>query len=163
MVGITSTTPAIYSAYKIAAAARDQGVPVVMGGPHPTALPYESLEQCDVVVSGEGEETIVDLCNAIEARSSLRRVKGILYKDGMKIVDSRPREFIEDLDSIPFPALHLFPDIRKYTIQNPLLDSKATSCVILTSRGCPYDCVFCYKRIFGSVYRYRSPGNVVEE
>ncbi|WP_455368078.1 B12-binding domain-containing radical SAM protein [[Eubacterium] cellulosolvens] len=163
MVGITSTTPEIYNAYKICNVAKEEGVPVVMGGPHPSALPYESLEECDLVVRGEGEGTIVNVCNAIETGESLRDIRGILYKDKEKVVDNTPRELIRDLDSIPFPAVHLFPDIKKYTIQHPLLDRKSASGVILTSRGCPYNCVFCYKSIFGNVYRYRSSENVLSE
>jgi anaerobic magnesium-protoporphyrin IX monomethyl ester cyclase len=163
MVGVTATTPAVYNAYEICRIARKEDVPVVMGGPHPSALPYESLEECDAIVSGEGEETIVHVCNAVEKGSSMREIRGILYKDDGRIVDNRPRGFIKDLDSIPFPALHLFPDAAKYTVQHPLLDKKVASGVILTSRGCPFNCVFCYKAIFGSVYRYRSPQNVLAE
>ena len=163
MVGITSSTPTIHNAYGIGRIAREEGVPTVMGGPHPSALPHESINECDVVVRGEGEETIVDLCEALEAGKGLTKVRGILYKDGSRVVDNGPREFIKNLDSIPFPALHLFPDISNYTVQHPLLDSKVVSGIILTSRGCPHNCVFCYKSIFGSIYRYRSPENVVAE
>jgi len=163
MVGVTSTTPAVYNAYKICKVARQEGVPVVMGGPHPSALPFESLDECDLVVCGEGEETIVEVCKAVETGSSLKGIRGIVYRDDGTVVDARPRDFIRDLDSLPFPAWHLFPDIGRYTIQHPLLDSKVASGVILTSRGCPHNCVFCYKSIFGSAYRYRSPANVLRE
>jgi anaerobic magnesium-protoporphyrin IX monomethyl ester cyclase len=163
MIGVTSTTPTINNAYAICRIAKEEGVPVVMGGPHPTALPLESLKECDIVVCGEGERTIAELCNALEGERQLRDVKGIIYKENGGFVDNRPREFIENLDDIPFPSLHLFPDINKYTVQHPLLDTKVTSGIILTSRGCPYNCLFCYKAIFGSTYRYRSPQNVLAE
>jgi len=166
MLGITSTTPTIYNAWNVCSIAKEEGVPIVMGGPHPTALPQESIEKCDVIVNGEGEKTIVDVCNAIDGKkikAIMKKVRGIYYKRGKKIVSTGKQEFIKDLDSIPFPAMHLFPDISNYSTQHPLLDKKVISGSIITSRGCPYNCVFCFKSIFGNVYRYRSPQNVVEE
>jgi len=166
IVGITSTTPTIYNAWNVCSIAKEEGVPVAMGGPHPTALPQESVDKCDIIVNGEGEKTIVDVCNAIDGKkikASMKKVRGIYYKQGKKIVSTGKQEFIKNLDSIPFPAMHLFPDISNYSTQHPLLDKKVISGSIITSRGCPYNCVFCFKSIFGNVYRYRSPQNVVEE
>ncbi|MEM3956366.1 MAG: radical SAM protein [Candidatus Bathyarchaeia archaeon] len=165
IIGITASTPMIYDAYAVAKAAKEvcPNSTVILGGPHPTFLPIETLQECpavDIVCIGEGEETIVEVSEAIKKRMDLSNVRGIAFrkKDG-EIVRTEPRPLIKDLDSIPFPAWHLLP-MDKYTV----LGKKAMVCHVMSSRGCPFQCIFCSSsRIFGRKYRARSAKNVVDE
>jgi anaerobic magnesium-protoporphyrin IX monomethyl ester cyclase len=155
-MGISSCTPSIKEAWRLVKIAKDLGKTVVLGGPHPTALPEESLSKdVDVVVRGEGEETIREICSGKPNKNIL----GISYRDKGKIVHNENRPFITDLDSIPFPARHLF-DLRKYS---PEFHRHKFVGDIMTSRGCPFNCNFCYKAVFGRQYRTRHPKNVVDE
>lgn len=129
---------------------------VVMGGPYATSMVERVLESADCVVRGEGEHTMLDLLDNIE---NLGKVKGISYKKDGKIIHNENRELINDIDELPFPAHHLLPDLTIYKGR-----ARASPVgPILTSRGCPYGCIYCDKNIFGRTFRARSPENVVEE
>jgi radical SAM superfamily enzyme YgiQ (UPF0313 family) len=162
IVGITSVTPSIYQAYEVAETAKRmrKDCTVVLGGPHATFLPIETLKECkyvDVIVRGEGEETIRDLVETIEKGEDLDNVKGITFRKGGEIVDVGPRPFVKDIDDIPFPTRDLLP-IHLYNVNGV----KYTT--MLTSRGCPFRCSFCSSsRLFGGYWRGRSPENVLEE
>ncbi|MEM1563079.1 MAG: radical SAM protein [Candidatus Bathyarchaeia archaeon] len=162
VVGITSTTPSIYEAYRVAEAAksvRDDCI-VVIGGPHVTFLPEEALTECksvDVIVQGEGEETFQELVKAIDHGTPLENVRGIAYRKNDKVVVTKPRPFIRDLDKIPFPSFDMLP-IWRYELQ------RVRYMPITSSRGCPFKCSFCASsHLFGGCWRGRSPKNVVEE
>lgn len=163
--GITATTPLIYSAFELAERLKKQGAYIVLGGPHPTCLPDESLSQSciDYVVRGEGEYTFYELLEAIKNKSSLEGIKGLSYKENNKICHNPPREFIKNLDELPFPAFELFGDLKKYSHPQPLIGWRKPVVNIMTSRGCPFNCHFCYKGTFGTKWRARSPENVVAE
>ena len=132
---------------------------VGVGGPHLTAYPQESLSNnnFDFGVFGEGEKTILEIVNAIQEGRWLDGIKGCIFRKNGEIIINSPREEIDDLDSIPFPAIDLLP-YKKYfafSVKHPLA-------TIVTSRGCPYSCKFCFQDYLGS-YRARSPENVIEE
>lgn len=136
------------------------GIITIAGGPHFTFTDRESLEECpelDIVVRGEGEATISHLCKAIETKEPLNKVPGITFrdKDG-SIVRNSDREPIADIDSIPFPAWHLFPVDKYHWVGNRLL---ATS----SSRGCPYNCPYCITWKVHKGVRRRNPAKIVEE
>jgi len=144
---------------------------VVLGGPLATTLPQELLKvsQADFIVVGEGEKTIVSLVSAIEHDDSFTDVKGIAYRVGSQIVVTEPAEPIADLDTIPFPARHLL-DMNRY-LRN-YFDSfgfkingfgKIKSTNLITSRGCPYNCTFCFRGMWGNKWRGRSPENIIDE
>ena len=166
IVGVTATTSSIYDAYNVAKAAKEinPGVKVVIGGPHVTFTAKETLKECpfiDVVVRGEGEETFRELVNFFESSSedtwSLEEVKGITFRKDNKIIETDSRSLIKNLDSIPFPAYHLLP-MEKYSLEGKRFAT------IITSRGCPFSCIFCSSsRLFGKTWRARSPENVIEE
>jgi anaerobic magnesium-protoporphyrin IX monomethyl ester cyclase len=162
VVGVTSVTPSIYEAYKVAEIAKKvrEDCTVILGGPHATFMPRQTLEECkyvDMIVRGEGEETTRELIEHIEKGASLREVKGITFREDNEIIDTEPRPFIKNIDDIPFPSRDLLPlDLYKYN------GVKYTS--MLTSRGCPFKCSFCSSsRLFGGFWRGRSPENVLEE
>jgi anaerobic magnesium-protoporphyrin IX monomethyl ester cyclase len=173
MVGITANTIQIKSAWRDAALVKlVADIPVVLGGPHPTILPAESAErpEVDIVVRGEGEATWEELCQWRVADdgwpmaiSGLQSVPGISYQTPDGQVHHNPdRPVIEDLDSLPLPAYHLFK-MDRYTNLQPTVDRIAgPSYPILTSRGCPYRCTYC-SQIGPRRWRMRSPQNVVAE
>jgi radical SAM superfamily enzyme YgiQ (UPF0313 family) len=138
LVGITSSTKTAPRAYQIARAYRERGVPVVLGGIHPTAMPAEALEHCDAVVVGEAEESWPRLIRDFQ-RGNLERI----YR----------QEGFTPPEEIP-PARHDIYNPKDYFPVSPL---QAT-------RGCPYLCDFCsVRRFFGGTYRYRPLEKVIAE
>lgn len=136
---------------------------IVLGGAHPTALPRMVIEEtsADIVVRGEGELTIVELCKNLSKfgfSSQLSKVKGISYKLNGSYNQNPDRELINDLDILPFPARHLLP-MERYTFK---IDSKS-AVNLLSSRGCPFNCIYCQKNIFKRKIRQRSAENIIKE
>ncbi|MGQ9530984.1 MAG: B12-binding domain-containing radical SAM protein [Candidatus Bathycorpusculaceae bacterium] len=162
IVGITSVTPSIYQAYAVAKIAKEvrKDCKVVLGGPHASFLPRQTLKECeyiDVVVKGEGEKTTEELANTIEKGEPLDKVKGVTFRKGDEIIDNEPRPFIKNIDEIPFPSWDLLP-FHLYQA------NAVRYSTMLTSRGCPFNCSFCSSsRLFGGYWRGRSPENVLEE
>jgi len=164
-VGITANTEQILEAGEAARIVKqmDPHIPIVIGGSHSTALTKETLEELplvDFAVFGEGEITLCELLERIRGKASFSDVAGLAYRNGEEIILNSPRPHIENIDSLPLPAFDLFP-MNRY---HPSYRARKThrELPISTSRGCPYECVFCTK-IFGSQVRYRSPDAVVEE
>ena len=119
---------------------------VVLGGYHPTFEFASVLEEesVDIVIRGEGEYTMLDLVHAIEEERDLKQVQGLAFhdKDDGSLVVTEDRPIIENLDELPFPALHLMP-MDKYKILN-ISTNVAT---VITTRGCPMQCSFCFDGI----------------
>ena len=185
VVGITANTPQVMQAWRTAKRIKAvHDVPIVLGGPHVSVLPEESAArpEVDMVVRGEGEETWLHICRTVEsylkdqptfstaalmdpALDIWKDVQGITYKTSDGKVHTNPdRPAIRDLDSLPWPAYHLFK-MEKYTNLQPAMDKVdgSRSFSILTSRGCPYRCTFCSQSIMPIRWRARSPENVLEE
>ena len=119
----------------------------------------------DVVSHYEGEETFLEVVRAIESKKGFANVKGISYRENGVIIKNSPREFIEDLDTIPFPARHLV-NMDLYLDDEPsIFGMRAPATTFITSRGCPQSCVFCtIKTVWDDMnFRSRSPKNVVDE
>ena len=128
-------------------------IPLVLGGPHPSIFKEKVLEQtpADYAIYGEAELTLNELLEGKKKNS----IKGLIWRKGNKIITNPARPFIEDLDSLPFPAYDLF-DLKKYL--------KGDVIRIVSSRGCPYNCIYCsIKFTMGKNFRARSAENVVEE
>jgi radical SAM superfamily enzyme YgiQ (UPF0313 family) len=163
IVGVTCTTLTYKSGLKIVRIAKEvwPNCITTMGGPHVTFWDDKALQEepsLDVVVRGEGENTVLELAQRIEDSKPYIDLIGTTCRNGSGIVKNADRPFLENLDSLPFPALHLWQhteNLRKYgTIPYP----------VMTSRGCVYWCNFCTAvRMFGRRYRMRSPKNVVDE
>jgi radical SAM superfamily enzyme YgiQ (UPF0313 family) len=180
IVGVTANTPQVKQAWRVARTVKEQlGVPVVLGGPHVSALPKESAErpEVDAVVEGEGEATWVELCTTVERvrlgegrddhalREAFRAVQGIHFRDSDgEIIATPERPAIADLDGMPWPAYHLFK-MERYTNLQPTVDhvNGQFSFSVLTSRGCPYRCTFCSQSIMPQKWRSRSPESVLAE
>jgi anaerobic magnesium-protoporphyrin IX monomethyl ester cyclase len=134
---------------------------LVVGVPLPTLDPTSFLEVFDVAVVGEGEETMVDLADCVEKGTDLSGVKGIAYKEGSKVRFNSPRGFVKNLDCLPFPSRELFDNkaYKRYYAKR----FGYTTTPLITSRGCPFTCDFCSRPIFGTSFRARSAGNIVDE
>lgn len=141
--------------------------PVVIGGAHITALPEFSLKDtgADFCVIGEGEVTVKELAESLESGATdFNNIKGLAYKDNGTIRVNEPRELIENIDSLPFPAWHLMPP-EKYHIAPVLASSdRSPLAPIMSTRGCPYLCKYCASHItWRRKLRFRSPEKVVDE
>ncbi len=171
VLGITAATPLIEDAWEMAKIGKQYGMTTILGGPHLTIMPAESLgpehPYVDYTFKGEAEEGLVEFVNALERgkRPEDLGIPGLNFRFGEDIYVSPDSPMIQDLDALPFPAHDLFK-IDKYTNLQPLtdgLDPHARSFTILTSRGCPYKCTFCSKPVTGNTWRGRSVENVVAE
>ena len=154
IVGISAMTSEIYNAAAVAAEAKRilPNCTTVIGGAHAISIPYgtlEEFEEFDILVNGEGELTILDLVQTISAGKPLDDVQGILFRRNGTIVTNPDRDWIKDLDSLPFPAWHRYP-------------KRAPFYYVLSTRGCPHNCAFCMT-ILGKKQRKRSPESVVSE
>lgn len=161
LVGVTCVTlnyPIAARMLKVCKAF-DPRIVTVIGGPHATFALEETLLRApwiDVIAIGEGERTLVELAKAVHGGGEIRQVDGIAFADGSTVVKTEPRPLIDDLDQLPMPARHLLPLARYRALGVP--------CTVITSRGCPYSCIFCSgHRMFGRKVRFRSPGPVVDE
>ena len=159
IVGITSMTPTFRGALEAAQLAKDYGATVVMGGVHMSILAKETLSyDCiDYGIVGEGEESFVELCAALEFGLDYEHIEGLCYRKNGKIVIGAPR-LVEDIDSLKWPAYHLLPMDRYSSI----IGLHPTS-TMMGSRGCPYQCGFCFKTPSDKKYRSRNVESIVSE
>ena len=135
----------------------------VLGGHGPSPEPefFLRISQADAIVIGEGEETIIELVKAIEEQTPLSKVKGIAYKTEKRVIINKRRPLIKDVDTIPFPAYHLFP-VHYYRLQRPPYCSSTDFVMdLIGGRGCKFRCNFCYRLDKG--FRPRSVENIIEE
>ena len=135
----------------------------IIGGHGPSPEPEYFLKKtgADVAVIGEGEDTIVELMAALQKPAKLAAVKGIAYRNGDQVTINARRPAIKDIDTIPFPAFHLFP-IDYYRLLRPPNVRKTDFVMpVLSGRGCVYKCNFCYRMDKG--YRTRSNESIIEE
>jgi anaerobic magnesium-protoporphyrin IX monomethyl ester cyclase len=133
---------------------------VVLGGPHPSVYPRETvaLPNVDYAVAGEGERTLVALAGALEG-GGFEGVPGLAFRRGGIAVSNGMSPPIDDLDSLPFPARRL----THYWKYSSLLARRSPATTMFTSRGCPHRCVFCDRPQMGKRFRARSARNVAEE
>ncbi len=110
---------------------------------------------------GEGELTVVELMKAVAGDMEFADVQGIAYFDGEKTVINKRRPLIKDVDSIPFPAYKLFPVEYYRLLRKPHAGYNDFVMSVLSGRGCPYRCTFCYRMDEG--FRPRSSAGIVEE
>jgi radical SAM superfamily enzyme YgiQ (UPF0313 family) len=139
----------------------DKNIPVIVGGPHPNIYMNETIvfDEVDIIVLGEGEKVFTDLVNRLSSGKDIMDMPGIAAKQNGKLVINDQKGFIEDLDSLPFPARNLTPYKKYYSI----LGKHSTYTTMISSRGCPYKCLFCDRAYYGKIYRKRSAQNVIQE
>lgn len=165
---VYTSTPSIYNDVEVSGELKSllPGCFTVLTGPHVSALPVESLgldQRVDAVARGEYDVTIQELADVLPDRSKLRSVKGLTFRNGTEIISNPDREYIQDLDAMPFVSevykKHLNVEDYFYAhCRFPVVS-------IFTSRGCYAKCTYCVypERMFGRRQRQRSPENIVAE
>ena len=145
IVGITSTTPAVMDAFRVAKLIKglNRKILTIIGGAHPGITAEHTLSQCndiDIVCRGDGEFVMLEMANGVERR----HIKGISYKNGGGIISNEDRDSFEDLDRLPYPARHLF-DTKFYFSEGVAVmrGTMMRAATIFTARGCPFKCAFC--------------------
>jgi anaerobic magnesium-protoporphyrin IX monomethyl ester cyclase len=176
IVGLGVLSTVRHSALRLAVIAKEQGCTVIAGGPDPTARPEgyllangdegaigDGAAAIDVVVIGEGEESAVELVASLLGRSdkSLDEIGGLALCRDQKVIRTEPRPLYSDIDAIPFPARDLL-DMDAYR-QAWRGKHGFWALSVIATRGCPYECSWCQKGVFGRSYRPRSPESVAEE
>lgn len=161
IVGITVMTLLIQNAIKVAALVKkvNKDIKVVLGGPHLSIFPKEALafECIDYAIYGEGEYSFLDLVKRLEAGVLPEDLKGLIYRKNDAVVINEVA-LVDDLDSLPFPALDLLPR-QKYSLVNAVSSFSS----IVTTRGCPWRCGFCLRDPMNSRLRLRQSSLVVDE
>ncbi|MBN1804551.1 MAG: radical SAM protein [Sedimentisphaerales bacterium] len=165
IVGITAWTTFAASSFTVAAICKqyNKDMPVVFGGPHATIKYDEIMKICpdvDIIVKGEGEKTFPELVRSMQCkkqidRQTLKNIKGIAFRQDGQIINNPNSEFIQDLDTLPLPA-------REFLLNKDKYDSEDMG-LMMTSRGCPYNCAYCATSIWKRKIRYRSVDNVINE
>ena len=159
IVGVTTMTSSIKGALEVLKIAKEHVPITVIGGPQLATYPQETLSYdfIDYGIIGEGEYPFLDLVRAIEQKKSVENIPGLVYKENGQ-VHANPAYIHMNLDEIPFPARHLLP-MKKYTS----IISRDPMTTMVSSRGCPFQCGFCFKTPSDAKYRARSAKNIVDE
>ena len=166
LVVLECSTPSIYHDLETARVAKE-GLPgtfVALTGSHPTVFHEEILRDnpaVDAIVRGEAELTVRDLALSLASGENLSGVQGLTYREGDGVLVNPPRPLIEDLDSLPFPARHI---VRQEGYRAAIYSGERPTAMV-SSRGCPYHCVYCLwpETLYGHKFRARSAQNVVDE
>jgi anaerobic magnesium-protoporphyrin IX monomethyl ester cyclase len=166
--GISAFSSEIVPAARIAGEIKKvrPGIPVVIGGYHATAEPEETLRGCtdfDFLVHGEGERTALELARCFQNGKPVHAVKGAAWRRGDEVVINPARALIRDLDTLPFTHRDKL-DLSRY-LPSPGTGNflRLPSTGIMASRGCPYNCYYCSKGVWGTRIRFRSVDNVLAE
>ncbi len=174
VVGIYSMLSMVRPALDIASALKEKVELLVAGGPMPSAYPVKFIDTFDIVVQGEGEETMLEIMKEFDGDMHFERVKGLnlsskIIKKTAQTISANgcgnfftgQRSLIKNLDILPFPARDLYDNnlYKQYYRRN----YGYTMTSMIASRGCPFSCGFCWRPDYGRVYRVRSPENIVDE
>lgn len=167
LIGISSMTHEITTAHRLTSLFKEKmpNVPIVIGGCHITALPTQTLEEFPHFtygVYGEGEKTLLELTQYLKhnKKGKISSIKGLVYRDKQgNILVNKVQERLtsEELDALPYPAFHFY-----YKNGRKTLTEKDDHYIMMTSRGCPYNCVFCMQ-VLGRQVRRRTPEGIVAE
>ena len=169
LIGLSATSSEMGPAAEIARAIKPYGVPLIIGGAHPTVAPTETLalEGVDMVCRGEGEEAIVELVEAIAVGGYRTDIANIWFDRGGRVVTNDVRPYICDLDRLPFPDLGIFDD---YHFLGAYQGQVVSYGRFESARGCPFKCTYCINSNLHQLYsrekrhvRHKSPGRFIAE
>ncbi|MHA1267594.1 MAG: B12-binding domain-containing radical SAM protein [Candidatus Helarchaeota archaeon] len=166
-IGITTLTSMIHRSLLTGRVLKKAfpDIPIIFGGPHVTIFPEQTLRNnafIDFIIYGEGEYTTVELLDEIEKFTpNFSQIRGIGYKEDGKTIINPRRPYIKNIDELPLPARHLLP-MKTYKPSKWVV-KKPPGTLAVVSRGCPYQCTFCSKAIWGQTVRERGAEKVVEE
>lgn len=136
-------------------------IKIILGGPHVVIYPEETLAipEVDFLVLGEGELVIKNLLENLSQPEELKKIKGLAFRQNGMIINTGQAELIQNLNELPFPARHLTPYKKYFSV----VSARRPVTTMFTSRGCPYQCLFCDRPQLGKNFRARSAQNVVAE
>lgn len=158
LIGLTGMTPVFDNTQRAIPLCRPRARYLILGGPHATAFRETILQDnplLDYAIYGEGEETFIELLTTLEQGADPTGLAGLITRCGI----GPQRSYLKDLDQLPWPARDLLPNHRyRYPLSSAL-----PMTTIMSSRGCPYPCIFCDKGVFGSKWRARSAENILAE
>jgi len=167
VVGFTAVTISVHNAATVARLIKniDKKVMTLLGGHHISAVPKETMNlfpEFDIGVLGEGEVTIVELLAALKNGSKLKDVKGLILREGDGFFLTGKRERVKVLDSLPLPAWDLLPRISEHYCPPVHTVKKLPASTLVTSRGCPGQCIFCARIVYENRGTYFSADRVME-
>ncbi len=167
IIGLTATILTIFTVQEIAEEIRRRfpDIFLVIGGAQLCSTPEKTMREgpYDVGVLGEGEETMLELAKAArDGKEDFGNIRGLVLKRNGELIYTPPRSYIADLDNLPFPARHLYPPLDRYK-PVPASYVKKPVGLMISSRGCPYQCIFCDRKVFGNKFRAHSARYVVDE
>jgi len=169
IVSFTSDTLAFQKTKNIAVKIKNKlKIPILIGGVHITAMPESFSYPFDIGSIGEGEITLSELIESFLKNkkfipSELEKIDGLIFKENKKIIKTSPRKLIKNIDELPFPARELTPMEDIYLKNQLNLFGAERQISIMTSRGCPYHCVFCGSPVQWGAVRFHSPEYVIKE
>ncbi|MFZ5823909.1 MAG: B12-binding domain-containing radical SAM protein [Bacillota bacterium] len=164
VLGFTSMCGSYAAALRIARECKrlDPSRFILFGGPHASFVDVDTLQRfgfVDAIVIGEGEQTLLELLQALDSGQSLHYIQGLTFRDGDRVVQTERRPVVNDLDLLPFPAFHLIPNVDAYYEGESVRFME-----IEAGRGCPFNCNFCSTSLFFTRrYRVKSPQRIVAE
>lgn len=161
LIGMTATTPFFHFVEETAIAIKKKlpYTPILLGGPHITVLKEEAFKDCfDYGFIGEADVSFPEFLKKYD--SGTFDIKGILYRVGNKVKYNGDANFVTDINALPRPARHLLKTDR-YKLGT--LSGVKNFATVMTTRGCPFRCIFCSTKVFGNKVRKRSPRLVVDE
>lgn len=169
IVGITSSSPDYNLAITLAENIKKHiKSPIILGGIHITTCPNSFHKAFDIGVIGEGELTLGELLKLYVKKrkfnkKDLKNINGLIYLNNRKLVTTKPRKLIENIDELPFPAREIIP-MEKHHFANQInLYGIKRMIIMTTTRGCPYHCVYCASPAHWTSYRFHSVGYIVRE
>ena len=164
-VGISVVTPKVHGAMELAKFVKRKfpEIIVIAGGPHATLVPEELMKECpaiDFIIQGEGEIRSKELFSKLKNKTDYGNVDGLVFRRGGQIINNKAKDYIADLNTLAMPAREVV-DIKHYA--SKLKTSVYPATTMMTSRGCPFRCIYCSKPVTGSRIRSVSPEKVLEE
>ncbi len=165
-LGLSATTISVCNAARIAAQVKAQapGVVTIVGGPHVSAIPERTLDAFpafDYGIAGEGEVSLFELLDCLNEGRPVDGVAGAVYREGGRTHANPRAPYIDDLDALPMPAWDLLPDFPHRFRPSILSHPQTPVASVITSRGCPFTCVFCDRSTSGRRGRMHSVEGVV--
>lgn len=164
IIGLTAATPGMHLVDDLAKALKEHfaNIPIAVGGPHVTVLRERAMSPYfDYLFIGEADNSWPHFLTTLERGGDISQVKGVVFREKTgRARFTGNAVAVEDIDKVPFPARHL---LRNEFYKYGTLQGRKRCTTIMASRGCPFQCIFCSTKVFGSKVRYRSPSSVVEE
>jgi len=162
IVGFGGTMMEWVQARKVAKLLKEVNIPTIYGGPNATVNSDKHIRYFDYVIRREGEVTLKELLDCLEEGGNPNKVNGLWFRENSWIVKNPGRPFIRNLDAVNYPDREII-NLDEYSRESGFPTAKPAD-IVVSSRGCPYDCHFCSSKYFWKqTYRTRDVGKVIKE